>query len=301
MQSTKPLNLPDGVVLLDGGMGQELIRRGHRTESGLWSAMALLSAPEAVQKLHEDYIAAGADIITTNSYSVTRNKFATEGLEDRFTETLALSGRLAVEARNRTQQEVLIAGSLAPLAGTYRPDLVGTLDDMVPVYKEHAKILAPFVDLFLCETMSTGQEAQAAALGAQSTGKPVWVSWTLSDSEVPCLRSGETLKEANSYLEGIPVSGLFINCSEPETISTAIPHLITLKPTIAGAYANAFSNIPPDWRYHGDDTLPKSRPDMDPKTYADQVSRWITAGARVVGGCCETGPAHTRELHRLKG
>jgi S-methylmethionine-dependent homocysteine/selenocysteine methylase len=282
-------------------MGQELIQRGYGTESGLWSAMALLSAPEAVQKIHEDYITAGADIITTNSYSVTRRKFAAEGLEERFAEICALAGQLAVQARANTRQEVLIAGSLAPLAGTYRPDLVGSMDELVPAYTEQAELLAPCVDLYLCETMSTGQEARAAAMGAASTGKPVWVSWTLSDGEMPLLRSGETLPEAYSHLHDIPVNGLLLNCCAPEAISRALPDLVALGAGLTGAYANAFTDIPADWVYHGDASLPVARSDLDPNQYARVASGWIQAGATVIGGCCETGPAHTRELRRIIG
>ena len=105
-------------------MGQELINRGKGGNGVLWAAEALFESPATVRDIHEDYIRAGADIITTNSYSTIRHKFAEAGLMDRFREMNQLAGQLAVEARARCERPVLIAGSLPPQHGSYRPDLV---------------------------------------------------------------------------------------------------------------------------------------------------------------------------------
>ena len=147
-------------------MGQELINRGAGGSSVLWAAQALFEWPGTVLDIHEDYIRAGADIITTNSYSTIRDKFEAAGVMDRFREMNQLAGQLAVEARARCERPVLIAGSLPPQHGSYRPDLVGEFDEIEPLYREQADLLAPYVDFFLCETMSTAAEARAAAVAA---------------------------------------------------------------------------------------------------------------------------------------
>ncbi|MBT8061429.1 MAG: homocysteine S-methyltransferase family protein [Gammaproteobacteria bacterium] len=290
-------------ILLDGSMGQELIRRGVSGHDLLWSAGALLESPETVREIHADYIEAGADIITTNTYAATRPVLGKAGLEGRFVELNHLACQLALEARDRCGLPVMIAGSLPPYQESYRPDLVGRFDEIEPLYREQAELQSPYVDLFLCETMSTASEARAAASGAASSGKPVWVSWTLQDQPQEDgsvrLRSGETLAEGLAALVGLDVAAVLVNCSPPEVIDLAMPALKGLTDLPFGAYGNAFMPIPPLWEHHVDADLPPPRTDLDPETYAMHARCWLEAGAAIVGGCCEVGPAHIRELKRL--
>jgi len=175
MMSSRAEALPE-LILLDGGMGRELWYRGVDVPKSIWSANALLVAPAVVRDIHHDYIAAGADIITTNTYAVIREDFEAIGIGDRFSELLVLACKLAVEAREMAGRPVSIAGSLPPLRGSYRPDLVGTIDDLLPLYMEQVAVMTPYVDFFLCETMSSAEESLAAATAASQSGKPVWVS-----------------------------------------------------------------------------------------------------------------------------
>jgi len=292
--------LPAGVVLMDGGMGQELLRRGL-TEGppGLWSANALLRSPEAVLEIHRDYIRAGARIITTNTYSTKRPRLEPAGLGDRLEPLNRLAGELACQARDEEGADVLIAGSLGPLYGSYRPDLVRPFEEIEPLYREQAEILAPYVDVFLCETMSCAAEAFAAASGAAATGKPVWVAWTLDEEGKGRLRSGESVSEAAAALEGLPVSGLLVNCCPPESITAAMPELAAQGPWPCGGYANGFALVPANWGPGDAVAALGHREDLGPDAYARHVERWVAAGARLVGGCCEIGPEHIRRLHEV--
>jgi len=112
-------------VILDGGMGRELRFRGVENLSTIWSANALLVAPEVVREVHADYIAAGAQVITTNTYGIIRHELAREGVEHRLRELNELAGRLAVKARDAATHDVWIAGSLPPLNGSYRRPTLG--------------------------------------------------------------------------------------------------------------------------------------------------------------------------------
>ncbi len=293
------VDLPPGVVLMDGGMGQELRRRGIKGANILWSAYALVTAPEVVRDIHCDYIKAGAHIITTNTYSTIRRRLEDAAIGDSFERLNIAAGKLATAAREDCNAEVLIAGSLPPLQGSYRPDLVEEFDIIEPFYREQAEILAPYVDFFLCETMSSSTEATAAATGAASTGKPVWVSWTLHDGGSNLLRSGETIAQAHAALKDIPVSGFLANCSSPESISAAMDELSHLGKYPAGGYANAFAGIPKNWSLTADAAMPGVRDDLTPEAYADHAQKWITSGARIVGGCCEVGPEHIAHLHKV--
>jgi S-methylmethionine-dependent homocysteine/selenocysteine methylase len=296
------IRFPDKPILLDGGMGRELRSRGVDVMTAIWSASALISAPDTVRQIHQDYIAAGADIITTNTYGIIRSNLAVEGLEDQFEELNVLACTLARQARQESETSVLIAGSLPPLAGSYRPDLVGEVEDILPLYMEQAELLAPYVDLILCETMSSAAEGRAAALAACQTGKPVWVAWTLHEDRSGNLRSDETISLAAEFLSDLPVTGFLVNCCAPESITKALPQLIATGADYVGGYANTFQPIPEDWRLEGDKQTDGSldlRSDLDPASYAAHGGRWLQNGANVVGGCCGTGPAHIAKIYEL--
>ena len=294
--------LENRAVLLDGGMGRELRFRGVDVPETIWSAGALITDPDVVRQIHVDYIAAGADMITTNTYGIIRSDLSNVGIADRFGELNNLACNLALEARGRSPRDVLIAGSLPPLRGSFRPDLVGPIDEIESLYQEQAELLAPYVDLLLCETMSSAVEGRAAARAACSTAKPVWVAWTLNEDRSGNLRSGESIAEAVAALEGLPVSGFLANCCAPESITRAIPHLVAAGGKWAGGYANTFNPIPQDWTLDGDkdsDGLLTLREDLGPDRYAANVTNWLAAGATVVGGCCGTRPAHIEKMRIL--
>jgi len=303
MNATIPTaDLPDRPVLLDGGMGRELRRRGVHVSEIIWSASGLIEAPEVVRQIHADFIEAGADIITINTYGVIRDDLARAGIEERFAELNRLACRLAEEARAAGGREVLIAGSLPPLHGSYRPDRVAPFAEIEPRYREHAELLAPHVDLLICETMSSAAEALAAATAACSTDKPVWVGWTLHEDRSGRLRSGETVAEAAATIAHLPVSGFLANCCAPESITAAMPALAGLGPWPAGGYANTFKPVPKDWTLDGEkpsDGISPLRDDLDPDAYAAHARDWIAAGARLIGGCCGTTPAHIARLRGL--
>lgn len=285
-------------LLLDGGMGQELAARGIDTKStGLWSARALIDQPELVVAVHRDFIEAGADVITTNSYATTRRRLADDS--DAFERLNQAAGTLAVRARDASGQDVRIVGSLPPLHGSYRPDRVRPVEELEPLYREQAEVLAPYVDGFICETMSTRSEALAASRGASATGLPVWVSWTVADDGSGRLRSGETVADAIAALEGVSVSAMLLNCSMPESIDAALPALAKNAGVPVGAYANGFQAISPDHEVADGRQVPDARADLDPPLYAGRAERWLDAGARIIGGCCEVGPAHIAALRAL--
>ena len=296
------LNLPDRRILLDGGMGRELRFRGVNVQTAIWAANGLITAPDTVRQVHLDYIESGADIITTNTYGIIRSNLALVGIEDQFQSLNELACSLACQAREESETPVLIAGALPPLAGSYRPDLVGEIEDLVPLYLEQAELLAPHVDLIICETMSSAAEGRSAALAACQTGKPVWVAWTLHEDRSGNLRSNETISLAAEFLSDLPVSGFLANCCAPESITQALPQLVAAGADYVGGYANTFQPIPEDWELEGDkqtDGLLDLRGDLDPENYADYAGRWLEDGANVVGGCCGTRPAHIARIREL--
>ena len=164
------------------------------------------------------------------------------------------------------------------------------VDELVPQYREQAELLAGYVDLFLCETMSTAKEALAAARGAAHTGLPVWVAWTVADDGSGRLRSGETVDAAVRALNGVDVDGLLLSCSMPESIDAALPALAERAGGPFGAYANGFTAIGPDFADGAN--VPDRREELTAERYAGFVREWVDRGALIVGGCCEVGPTH---------
>ncbi|NNE24656.1 MAG: homocysteine S-methyltransferase family protein [Rhizobiales bacterium] len=285
--------MPDKMTILDGSMGTALRDFGVEVpdyRKSVWSALALIKAPDIVQQLHHDYICAGADVITTSNYAVTVNSLATEGLEHRLTELTELSCRLAIAARNRANMPVRLAGSLPPLNVSYRPDMVGPFKQLVRQYQQLAELLAPYVDIFLCETMTTISEARAAAGVASRFGKPVWLSFSLEDDS-GSLRSGEPLAQAAHELSDLGLDAVLINCCSARAVKKGLPQLRAFNVSALGAYANPFRRDPPD-----DHTTSGKANRLCPDEYLQIAEQWAKQGASIIGGCCGTDPEYIAAL-----
>ena len=141
------------LIVLDGGLGGELIRRGWPS-GGLWSAKALVEQPEIIRNVHDDYINAGARVIITNTYSTIPSYLDKSGMGDSYLELTEKAGRIARAAADESEFEVKVAASIPPLSESYRPDLVPEAEVALPIYGAMADCLAPFTDVYLCETMS---------------------------------------------------------------------------------------------------------------------------------------------------
>ncbi len=291
------------MVVLDGGMGRELQRSGAPFRQPEWSALALSEAPEAVVGVHAAFIAAGAQVITSNSYAVVpfhigEERFAREGLQ-----LASVAGQLARRAADASAQPVQVAGSLPPLFGSYRPDLFQP-ERVAQVLTPLLQGLAPHVDLWLAETQSSIAEVRAIHSHLPADGKPFWVSFTLQDEEVdsvPRLRSGEPVADAIEAVAGLGVAAVLFNCSQPEVIGAAleVARLVidARQADIAiGAYANAFPPQPK--QATANDGLDELREDLDPPGYLVWARDWRARGASLIGGCCGIGPEHIAEIKR---
>ena len=287
------------VVLLDGGMGQELVRRSKNPAHPQWSAYVMMEEPEIVQAVHEDYLRAGARVLTLNTYSSTPTRFRNFGMPERVEEMQLKAVDLGRAAIDATGIGATIAGSLPPLVGSYHPELLPEDDVLLAEYREIVAIQADHVDVFICETMSKASEAQMAAQAAAETGKPVWVAWSLKEAlgedGQPRLRSGETLDEAFAALEGVDVAAVLFNCCPPEIMSAGMARLAEDGRPFGG-HANGFTPIPEGFVLGTTVDMLGARTDLGPKAYAEHVMRWVGQGATIVGGCCEVGPAHIAEI-----
>jgi len=292
MMSHKPV-----ITLLDGGMGQELLKRSSKDITPLWSTQVMIDEPDIVRDVHIDYIFAGARVITLNAYTMTPERLARDGQIEDF-ETLQVAAiNAAISAREAAGiPEVKIAGCLPPLVASYHAEVTPKYEAMLKSYSKIVAIQAPHVDVFLCETMSSIAEAKAALVAAKESGLPVWVSLTIEDNDQGLLRSGEALLDAVAMLDEFGADAKLLNCSKPEAILASWSKMKSDQ-GLTGAYGNGFTSVD-SLKPGGTVKSMQSRTDLGPAAYAEFAMEWVTNGAGLIGGCCEVGPAHIAELSK---
>lgn len=285
------------ITLLDGGMGQELLVRTKDTPTPLWATQVMIDHPDVVREIHADYFAAGATVATTNTYAIHHDRLERFGRDAMFAELhlKALSQAAAARAAHGSGR---IAGSLGPLVASYRPEICPPPDEAAPKYAEIARLLAPHVDFFLCETMASVAQAEGAMRGAAAGRKPVWLSVTVDDGDGTRLRSGERLTDLKPVLDHYRPAAVLVNCSAPEAMDQAMGVVAGFGLPF-GAYANGFTHISDAFKADAPTVAElQARTDLTPARYAAFALGWVAQGASIVGGCCEVGPAHIAELAR---
>lgn len=275
-------------VLLDGAMGTELQRRGVDVRVPLWSARALIAHPEEVLRIHRDYIAAGAQIITTNTFRTTARTFGRAGLADRSAALTQQAVDLARQARLETSAPgVLLAGSMAPLEDCYSPDCV---PDDVALLQEHAthagRLADAGVDFLLLETLGTSREARAACTAALQTGLEVVVSFLCTGEGT--LYSGESIAAAVRSIEPLGPTAFSLNCLSPRRLLPALRALQTATLLPIAVYANVGRP--------GDERAGIFETEVTPEEYSRFAADWISRGVAIIGGCCGTTPAYIEQL-----
>ena len=283
------------IWLLDGGMGQELIKNSKSDPHPLWSTYVMLEEPDLVRKAHVDFIEAGASVITLNTYSTTPERLEANDLLDKFSFFQKKAIDLAREAIDHTKKNVLIAGCLPPLVASYRPDKAPEYDRCVDLYIQIVREQESFVDLFICETMASIKEAKAAVAAAKTSGKSVWCGLTLEDNEKCELRSGEKLIDSVNELQSLGQEEFLLNCSFPEVIDKGMK-ILSQNAKFFGGYGNGFTSIDP-LKTASNVSVLSARTDLGPEKYSKHALNWANDGASVVGGCCEIGPRHIKYLY----
>jgi S-methylmethionine-dependent homocysteine/selenocysteine methylase len=287
--SDLPTRLAGGrALVLDGATGTELERRDVATSLPLWSAHALLRAPDLVAAIHADYAAAGADILTANSFRTQRRTLARGGWGERAGELTSLAVDLARRTARRFERErrVYVVGSAPTLEDCYRPDLVPDDDTLRREHSEHAENLAEAaVDAILVETMNSRREAVAALRAARATGLPALVSFVCWDGAR--LLSGESLRDALAAALPEAPSALLVNCLPPSNVDACLPVLRD-----SGLPFGVYPNLGAP----ADEAGRKRSEECGPAAFADLAAEWRAAGAHILGGCCGTTPSHIRAL-----
>ncbi|MDB4021595.1 homocysteine S-methyltransferase family protein [Litorivicinus sp.] len=287
------------IVLLDGGLGQEINRRSRQDKSHpLWSVDVMMNEPDLVVKVHEDFIKAGARVLCPNNYAATPMRLKKFDLESRLTDIHRKAIALMDEAVSRSgvnPKDISRLGCLPPLVSSYVASAAPNYDDAYDQYSMLLELQQPFVDGFLVETMSNLTEIRAVIDVLNTANEPIYLALTIKDDGTNSLRSGESIESALELLVRHRVGACLINCSRPESVTKALP-LIAKSGLVFGAYANGFTSINALRPYGNVDALEK-RIDLTHEVYCEHVLGWIDCGASIVGGCCEITPKHISFLH----
>jgi S-methylmethionine-dependent homocysteine/selenocysteine methylase len=279
------------ILLLDGATGTELDRRGVDIGLPLWSARALLDAPEVLSEIHHDYLDAGAGAITANTFRTHHRSLAKAGLGDQATALTRRAVEIAREARDAHQPGALVLGSVAPLEDCYRPDLV---PEVAACRAEHAEMISCLLeagaDLILIETMNSLAEATAAADAARRLAPGKWMISVCTKPQGPpgILLSGEPVEPLLDCVHDARAVG--VNCVAAPHVEAQVRFLGDALPD--GVRIMAYANVG-----HADEAGNWiSTNAVDPARFADYARRWVDAGATIVGGCCGTTPDTIRAI-----
>lgn len=283
------------ITLLDGSIGQELVKRSGDRATPLWSTSVMIEKPEIVNEVHAAYFNAGATVATTNTYAVLYDRLKTADLKDQRFELWETAMTAATAARD-AHGSGRVAGSIGPLIASYRPDLCPPPDQAAELYGEIIETIGPLVDVLLIETMCSVDQADGAMRAAKKSDRPIWLALSVDDFDGTKLRSGENLKDVRPMLDRHQPDAILINCSRPEAVSKGV-EIISKFGFKFGAYANGFARISNGFLQDSPtvDVL-EQRQDMSPNHYAEFAMDWVALGATIVGGCCEVGPDHIKEL-----
>jgi len=282
-------------VILDGALATELEARGHVLSDALWSARLLLDDPDSLRQVHLDYLEAGADVIISASYQATIDGFVRlRGVsEEDAAGLLRRSVQLALEAR--ADRAALVAASVGPYGASLADgsEYTGAYDlDEEGLYRWHRKrfgILAESgCDLLAIETIPALPEARALLrLLDETPGITAWLSFSCRDAEQ--VSDGTTFADCVKVVSDHPrVVAVGVNCTAPRYVEAlvATARACTSLPIVA------YPNSGESW----DAQARGWTGDRDPTSFALQAKAWRAAGARLIGGCCRTGPGHTRQL-----
>jgi len=294
--------------ILDGGMGQELLRRGLKPQGTLWSASALIEEKyhQLVTDTHLDFINAGADVIVTTTFTARRNRLIQNKCEKHFEYVNTKAVELALKARDISKKNILVAGGLPNQNQTYSANLGDDLNLIEKNFYDQAKLLKSNIDFFYLDVMGSGKECEIALKTIKSFNLPVLVGVHIrKNGKLP---SGENISDIVKKYKEENWLGIIAACVHPESYEIIIKELKNLDIPY-GFKLNAFKNIPDDYAVReastwGEGGNPNkilgSRTDINESKFYEFVKKFKDAGATILGGCCEIRPSHISKIANLK-
>jgi homocysteine S-methyltransferase len=293
------------LMVLDGALATELELRGADIKHPLWSAKCLIECPALIRGVHLDYFLAGADVATTATYQATFEGFARRGIERRQAEKL-MCGAVALacaardefwglEANRAGRLRPLIAASVGPYGAMladgseYRGRYAASDSELADFHRPRLEVLAAAgADLLACETIPCLREARVLAeLLGEFPGLCAWISFSCKDGGHTC--EGEDIGACAEQLQDHPqVVALGVNCTPPQYVSALLRHMRERTDKPLAVYPNSGECYEAGSRQWRGSSLNLH--------FGEQARAWHEEGARLIGGCCRTGPAEIRSV-----
>jgi len=289
-------------IILDGAIGAELEKKGAKMHKDLWCGTCSVESPDLVKKVHEEYILAGADVITTNTYATTPIAMKQYGFDNQVNEFNKKSVQLAKEAIKNSNKDIAVAGSVSTFGSLYKYGL----EAMKPGFKEQLNILSnEGVDLIILEAMSSQADIVETIVECSSQTKlPVWLSISCViddntnkvmlgfsdtfDTDTNVYEDFETSMDNFSKIHQGPI---LIAHSDIEVTGQAIKIAKKKFNGVLGAYPNRGHYEKPHWKFVDNIT---------PSEYLEKARSWVDDGAQIVGGCCGVGVEEIKAISVLK-
>jgi S-methylmethionine-dependent homocysteine/selenocysteine methylase len=278
-------------ILIDGGTGTELERRGVPQLNNAWNGGGALSHPDILREVHEDYLTFGAEVIISNTFATHYYALRDAGVENRFEDYNRRSVELAIEARdNLDHSSALVAGGMSYWSWSGNHP---SLDELKSAAFKQAEVMAKAgADLLMLEMMIDIDKMLVLLEAARSTGLPVWVGVTCKpdDSGVICLRNGEPLIDALDYIDNCEVDMINIMHTEVEYVDASLDALKSHWKGPFGVYAHSGQFIDNKIIFSGT---------ISPEDYCAAAILWADKGAQIIGGCCGIEPRHIDQLAKV--
>ena len=290
------------IIILDGAIGAELEKKGAKMHKDLWCGTCSVESPDLVKKVHEEYILAGADIITTNTYATTPIAMKQYGFDDQINEFNKKSVQLAKEAIKNSNKDIAIAGSVSTFGSLYKYGL----EAMKPGFKEQLNILSnEGVDLIILEAMSSQADIVETIVECSSQSKlPVWLSISCvidDNTNKVMLGYNDTVDTDTNIYEDFETSmdnfskihqgPILIAHSDIEVTGQAIKIAKKKFKGVLGAYPNRGHYEKPHWKFVDNIT---------PSEYLEKAKSWVGNGTQIIGGCCGVGVEEIKAISVLK-
>ena len=292
------------IRILDGGMGQELLARGMKPNSTLWSANAILDANyhQLVLDTHVDFIKAGAEVIVTTTFATRQKRLKENSLLDKFEYLNQKAGEIAQDAK-KNFPNTYVAGGIPPQNLTYEADNRDEIE-IIENFHSQAKTLNPYVDFFYFDVWSSIKEVKCGIDAVKEFKKPYLVG--LHISEGTTLPSGEKIKDIKNIIDENAL-GVILSCVSPENFeknleelrSLNIPFGFKLNGFVTTKIKQSYTTVFLGKKSNPNEILGK-RQDFTPSKIQEIVQKFKDAGATILGGCCEISPSHIKAIAKLK-
>lgn len=249
-----------------------------------------MEAPELVRAIHEDYVSAGADIITTNTFRTNVRTFLKVGEGERYREATIQAVKIAQEVQAAASRMIYVGGVIAPLEDCYDPAAVPSEHELAYEHKLQIELVASLgVDFIFIETMNCIRESVIALQYAKRTSLPVFISFVINDEGD--LLSGEFFTDLLSVIMPYAPEVILLNCRPPVLIERGLKKLRAVYKGMIGVYANGAGRPAHEtgWEFTSDTA-------MDVEQYLTYVRGWVVYNLKIIGGCCGTTPQYIRAI-----